>query len=195
MTYPFFVLVFGAILFRRAPLGPHDGRRRAGLCRIAVIFTRDLVIEGDLVLLGTMLVLGSAVAYALYQLFAKPLIDHLGARIFTSIAMSAAGVAVFAHFLLTHGIDSLAVSMPTLALLAALAIFATVLPAFLIATAIGMAGAERTAVFGNISPLVTIVLAVWILGETFTLWHGIGTALVICGILLFTSLTRRAPAG
>lgn len=191
LTYPFFVLVFGAILFRRRLSAPMMGAAGLAYAGIAVIFTRDLVIQGDSVLLGTMLVLGSAVAYALYQLFAKPLIDQLGARIFTSIAMTAAGVVVFAHFLLTHGVESLAVSMPTLGLLAALAIFATVLPAFLIATAIGLAGSERTAIFGNISPLVTIVLAVWVLGETFTLWHGIGTALVICGILLFTSLTRR----
>ena len=38
-------------------------------------------------------------AYAGYQILAKPLIDRLGAQLFTSIAMSAAGPACSSHFL------------------------------------------------------------------------------------------------
>lgn len=193
LTYPFLVLIFGAVLFGRKLTLPVIGAAILAYCGIALIFARDLVIEGDSVLLGTALVLGSAVAYALYQLFAKPLIDVLGSTIFTSIAMAAAGVVVLVHFLLTHPLSALVVDGHVLALLAALGIVATVLPAYAIAAAIGRLGAERTAVFGNISPLVTIVLAVIILGEAFTFWHGAGTALVISGILLFTRLTRRKP--
>ena len=45
---------------------------------IALIFWRDFRIEGDDVVLGAALVFGSAVAYAAYQILAKPLIDRLG---------------------------------------------------------------------------------------------------------------------
>ncbi len=193
LTYPFMVLILGAILFRRKLAWQAVLAALIAYCGIAVIFTRDLAIEGENVLVGTLLVLGAAVTYALYQLFAKPAIDALGSQLFTGIAMSAAGAAVFTHFLSTHPITALAIDASTLMVLMALALLATVLPVFMIAAAIGRIGAERTAVFGNISPIVTIVLAVVILGEDFTLVHGLGTALVIFGILLFTRLTRHKP--
>jgi len=47
-------------------------------------------------------------------------------------------------------------------------------------------GPKRTAVIGNVSPVVTITLAVAVLGEAFTIWHALGTALVLAGVLLFT---------
>ena len=191
LTYPFMVLILGALLFGRRLPGAALAAALLAYGGIAVIFTRDLTIQGDAILAGTGLALGSALAYALYQLCAKPLIDQLGPRLFTAIAMSAAGVLVVAHFLATHSPQALAVSLHTFGLLVALAMAATVLPAFAISAAIGMLGAERTAIFGNISPLVTIVLAIVVLGEPFTPVHGLGTALVISGILLFTRLTRR----
>ncbi|RDE09603.1 DMT family transporter [Pelagibacterium lacus] len=191
LTYPFMVLVLGAILFRRHLSLPAMGAAGLAYLGIAAIFAQDLAIEGHGVLAGTLLALGSALAYALYQLYAKPLIDRLGARLFTAIAMSAAGLLVLAHFALTRPLASLAVDGEAILILAGLAFAATVAPAFAISTAIGTLGAERTAVFGNISPLVTIVLAIIVLGEPFTPLHGVGTALVFCGILLFTRLTRQ----
>jgi len=191
LTYPFMVLILGAVLFGRRLSGGVIGAALLAYAGIAIIFAHDLTIEGDNVLTGTLLVLGAALAYALYQLFAKSAIDALGSALFTGIAMTAAGIAVFIHFLLTHPLAALAIGPSTLGLLVALAAVATVLPVLMIAAAIGRIGAERTAIFGNISPILTIVLAVIILGEPFTPFNGVGTALVICGILLFTRLTRH----
>lgn len=191
LTYPFMVLIFGAILFRRPLTLPVVGAALLAYLGIAIIFGHDLAIEGEAVLAGTALALASAVAYALYQLFAKPLIDTLGPRLFTAIAMSAAAGVVICHFAITQPLAALAIPSDAVVILLLLALAATVAPALTISAAIGLIGAERTAVFGNISPILTIVLAILILGEPFTAIHGIGTALVICGILLFTRLTRR----
>lgn len=191
LTYPFFVLLLGAVFFRRRLNWPAVCAALIAYCGIAVIFTHDLVIEGEQVLLGAALVLGSALAYAFYQLLSKPLIDSLGAQLFTSIAMSAAGLLVVTHFMMTNGVHALALAPQDFALMAGLALVSTVLPAYAISIAIAHIGPERTSMFGNVSPLVTIVLAVGLLGENFTLYHGLGTALVIFGILLFTHLTRR----
>ncbi|WMT88999.1 DMT family transporter [Pelagibacterium sp. H642] len=191
LTYPFIVLVLGAVLFRRRLTAPVIGAALLAYLGIAIIFGHDMVIEGDTVLAGTALALASALAYALYQLFAKPLIDVLGPRLFTAIAMTAAGVMVLVHFFWTHPFSALAIAPDTFWILLALALAATVAPVLLIAAAIGSIGAERTAVFGNISPILTIILAIIVLGEPFTAIHGAGTALVICGILLFTRLTTQ----
>ncbi|WP_332713741.1 DMT family transporter [Pelagibacterium mangrovi] len=198
LTYPFMVLILGAVLFRRRLTIPVIGAALLAYLGIAIIFGHDMVAEGDTVLAGTLLALGSALAYALYQLFAKPLIDALGPRLFTAIAMTAASAMVLVHYFFTHSFAALAVTPDVFFILLTLALAATVAPVSLIAAAIGSIGPERTAVFGNISPILTIILAIIVLGEPFTAVHGVGTALVICGILLFTRLTTqpdgKAPA-
>jgi drug/metabolite transporter (DMT)-like permease len=161
---------------------------------IAIIFWRDFNIEGEHVLLGAALVFGSSIAYAVYQIMAKPLIDKMGPQLFTSIAMSAAGPAVIAHFLLTHQVGELAVSGHAMLLMLAIGTISTVLPAYCISAAIGLVGPERTAVIGNVSPVVTIVLAVTILGEAFTPYHAAGAAMVLLGVVLFTKKSKAKAA-
>ncbi|MBN9310686.1 MAG: DMT family transporter [Devosia sp.] len=186
LTYPFFVVLFGAVFFRRRITGPMAGALVVSYAGIAMIFAHDMAIEGDDVLLGAGLVFGSAVAYAAYQIMAKPLIDRLGAELFTSIAMSAAGPAVVTHFLATHPVGALAVTGNGFLLMLAIGTISTVVPAYCISGAIGLIGPERTAIIGNISPLVTVGLAIFILGEAFTPWHALGTVLVLGGVWLFT---------
>ena len=108
LTYPFFVVLFGAVFFGRKVTPLMIGSLVVSYFGIALIFWHDFSIEGDNVLLGAALVFGSAVVYAAYQILAKPLIDKMGAQLFTSVAMSAAGPAVIVHFLLTHPFSALA---------------------------------------------------------------------------------------
>ncbi|MBK8084342.1 MAG: DMT family transporter [Devosia sp.] len=190
LTYPFFVVLFGAVFFKRRITPPMVLALLVSYAGIAVIFWHDLHIEGDNVLLGAALVFGSAIAYAGYQIMAKPLIDRLGAQLFTSIAMSGAGPAVIAHFLFTHPASDLAVSGTGALLMLAIGTVSTVLPAYCISGAIGLIGPERTAIIGNVSPVVTVGLAISVLGEAFTLWHALGTALVLGGVWLFTRRER-----
>ena len=194
LTYPFFVVLFGAVFFRRRITRPMVAALLVGYLGIAVIFWRDFSVEGDHVLLGSVLVFVSAIVYAAYQILAKPLIDRMGAQLFTSVAMSAAGPAVIAHFLLTHPFGALAVDGHGLLLMLAIGTVSTVLPAYCISAAIGLVGPERTAIIGNVSPVATVGLAVGVLGEAFTIWHAIGTAMVLGGVVLFSRKGKaRAP--
>lgn len=186
LTYPFFVVLFGAVFFRRRVTPAMIGALVVSYVGIAVIFWHDLTMEGDNVVLGAALVFGSALAYAGYQIMAKPLIDKLGSGLFTSIAMSAAGPCVIVHFLATHPIGNLAITGNGFLLMLAIGTVATVLPAYCISGGIALIGPERTAIIGNVSPIVTVVLAVGVLGEAFTIWHAIGTALVLGGVFMFT---------
>jgi len=191
MTSPIFVVLISAIISRRA-IGP---KLLASLLfsyfGLALIFWRDLGLDGSEVIIGSVLVLGAAISYAIYQILAKPLIDEMGARLFTSIAMSAAGAVIMLQFAFTNSLGDLLVDQNAMWLMLAMGTISTVLPAYLIAMSIGMIGPGPTAVMGNISPIVTIVLAVSILGETFSIWHALGAAMVLIGVFSFTRIEAK----
>jgi drug/metabolite transporter (DMT)-like permease len=194
LTYPFFVVAFGILFFKRRITGLMIASLFVSYAGIVIIFARDFSVEGDNVVLGSLLVFGSAFAYAGYQVLAKPLIDKLGAQLFTSIAMSGAGPAVLVHFLLTHPLSAMAINGQGLWLMLAIGLVATVAPAYCISAGIGLIGPERTAIIGNVSPLVTVALSIGILGEAFTPWHALGTALVLVGVWLFSRKAKvKAP--
>lgn len=192
LTYPIFVVLFGTLFFKRKVSRGMAAALGLSYFGLALIFAHDLQIDPRDTMIGASLVLGAAIAYAGYQIMAKPLIDEMGSRLFTSIALSAAGFAVVGQFLLTHQPQELLVGSNAMWLMLAIGTVSTVLPAYLIAAAIGIAGPEPTAVMGNVSPLITITLAVTILGEAFSIWHALGAAFVIGGIFLFTGADRRA---
>lgn len=193
LTYPFLVVLFGAVLFRRRITLPMMVGQVLCYLGIALIFWRDFSSEGPDVMVGAALVLAAAVIYAGYLVIAKPLIDKLGAQLFTSIAMSSAGPAALVHFLLTHPVTDLAVPAPALPLMLAIGTLSTVLPAYCIAGAIRLIGSERTAASSNFTVVTTTVLAIVLLGEPFTLWHFAGTALVLGGV--WVSTLRASAAG
>jgi drug/metabolite transporter (DMT)-like permease len=194
LTYPFFVVAFGLLFFRRKVTWLMGVSLIVSYAGIVIIFARDFSVEGDNVVLGSLLVFGSAFAYAGYQVLAKPLIDRLGAQLFTSIAMSGAGPAVLVHFLATHPVGALAINGHGIWLMLAIGLVATVAPAYCISAGIGLIGPERTAIIGNVSPLVTVALSIGILGEAFTVWHALGTALVLLGVWLFGRKARPKRA-
>jgi drug/metabolite transporter (DMT)-like permease len=72
------------------------------------------------------------------------------------------------------------------------AIFATVLPSFLINASMARISPQAVAMISTISPLVTISLAVWILDEPFTLAHAFGSAMVLAGVGYYTWADMRA---
>lgn len=190
-TYPLFVVLFGAAFFglpfRRRSLGAFA----ISYLGLALIFLTDLRADGAVVAVGAAWVLGSALAFALYQLLAKPVIGRLGAPLFTSIAMTGAAAGTIVQFLATRPLADLAVSPWALEVSAMIAIGATVLPTYVMNAALSKISAQANAVIGTLSPVATLVLAVAILGETVTTADLLGTALVVGGVGLFTLVDRR----
>lgn len=194
-TYPFFGLVFGVLFFGDRfswSVVPGMVVSYAGLL---VIFGWNLATDPDGLWLGTALILASAVTFALYQHFAKRQMNHIGSGLFTCLAMTAAGVCSITHNTVQHGIAGWA-SLPAPVWLwgLALGIVGTVLPSFLMNTGIARIGARATASTGVFGPLFTIAIAIVVLGEPFTIYHAIGTALVLLGSIWFSRADSRVKA-
>ncbi len=194
-TYPLFVMLFGAAYF-----GQSLTRYGITACVItylglAIVFGLDLPEGGLNTVIGTALVLGCAMTFAVNQLMAKGLIKMMGSIYFTTISMIAGGFsAVLVHALIDGDFGA---SPHFLWLSLGCAIFATVLPIFCINGGLARISAQAVAMISTLSPIVTIALAVWILGEPFTLADAIGSGLVLAGVGYYTwaDSTFRLPNG
>lgn len=194
-TYPFFVLLFGVWFFgdrMNWRLVPAMAITYGGLL---VIFAWNLSVQPDGLFLGTALVLGSALTFALYQHLARKQMRLIGAGLFTCIGMSTAACLAIAQSLVVDGPATYAQFSAYIWFLGLmLGVFGTVVPSFMLNGAISRIGPRATASTASFGPIITIVLAVAILGEAFTWVHALGTALVLFGSWLFARLESRRPA-
>ncbi|NVK38534.1 MAG: DMT family transporter, partial [Gammaproteobacteria bacterium] len=109
-----------------------------------------------------------------------------GAGLFTSLAMVSSCLFTQINLLHTPAQTIFEYSTGVYGYAFALAFFSTVIPSYAMSAAIARIGSERTAITGTTGPLFTTLLAVWILGETLTVYHLIGLTLVVIGVYLIS---------
>ncbi|QDV83361.1 EamA-like transporter family protein [Stieleria magnilauensis] len=155
---------------------------------IAMMYSQErLLSDGTHVTWGVILVSGSAISYAIYILLAKPIMQSMGSRQFTSLAMIGSTVFVAIHFLAEGDVAQLTSARPVvLGYGFVLAIVCTLIPSFMINEAIMRIGATRTAVIGSAGPVLTMCLAIGVLHEPSSMGHFIGMGVAIVGVGLVT---------
>ena len=184
-TYPTMVVLFTAWQQGRAP--PRATWIALLLCYagVALVVSHDLRAGAGNVLLGGALVFASAVSYAIYLLRAGPLLARLGSTRVAAWGTVIACMLAVLQFLLLRPVASLAAQpWQVQALSAAMAVFSTVLPVWLLSEAIRQLGAGTAAMIGSLGPVVTLFLAWLVLGEPLGTLQLLGAALVIGGVRL-----------
>ena len=191
-AYPTLVVILGAVIFKHKVTKQQLVALALCYAGIICIFLQDLSLQGKQVIQGSLLILLSALSYAVYMLFSKKHIDRLGSLLFTCISMTSATVATIIHtglVLTITGSDSSGFnsnnwefSPELMAIVLLLTFAATVVPSFMISEAVKRIGAANAALTGTVGPIMTSIMAVVLLGEIFTLYHGLGMVLVILGV-------------
>ncbi len=180
--YPTIVVLLGALFFRE----PLKLRTLVSLfityAGVLLIFSHDLNAYGEEVKVGTALILLSALSFSFYLLFGKSLIAQLGSRLFTSIALTSASIAILSHYALTHSVTNPQVNDEALFWIFVIAIFCTVIPTFFTTAAVERIGADKTGIAAMVGPGFTAIFAVLILSEAFTLFHLGGILLTVFGV-------------
>ncbi|MBO2554201.1 DMT family transporter [Shewanella algae] len=153
--------------------------------------------QGDLARLSTSVVPGdlllllAAVVYALYGVLLKrwslqlPTWDLLYMQILFAVFMLSP-LLLFA--------SSISITQASLPLIAYAAICASILAPWAWIKAIALLGTERTAIFMNLMPIFTAVLASTLLGEQLGVPHYVGGALVLTGVSLVQYRARHPRA-
>jgi drug/metabolite transporter (DMT)-like permease len=144
----------------------------------------------NLFIFGSSMVLLCGITYAFYLVGTGKLIAAMGTSIYTSVAMIAASMGIFTHYLINSfakdHFQSIIYHIPnnTFWYIIALAIIATVIPSFLLSAGMKRLGSNNLSIVTSIGPVATLFQANLILGETFTWQQLVGTGLVILGVLL-----------
>ena len=190
-SYPTWVAVLSVLILRK-PLAKNTLFALAlSYAGIAIIFVSDWQILGDSVVVGSIWVLLSALAFSLYIVLSKPIIDHVGAKEFTVIAMLSSSVITLIHFLSVESPASLIIPMPAFWLIFIMAMLTTVLPTFMLAAAISRIGPAKTAITGTIGPAMTSIFAVFLLDEYFGWPQAIGLIMVVAAVMMMQSKPRK----
>lgn len=144
--------------------------------------------------LGVSLVFASAISFAAYLLLTPRLIHKFGSWNFSGLALSIACIGMLTHYCITtpNPIGLLA-ALPLSVIWygIALGLLVTVLPTILVAQSIARLGAAQTAMIASIGPILTIILATLLLGETLNTIQWFGCALNIIGVLMITLAKKK----
>ncbi len=191
---PTLVLALGWLLYRKTA----SKRQMLGLAisyaGVLLVFGMEIYSHhagGSDVWWGATLVFLSAVSYAIYMVYSAQFVKRIGALRLVGWATTFACLFCIAQFLLARPLSAAIVPEPVIWLSVLNATLCTAVPVLLIMLAIERLGAATVAQTGMIGPLSTILMGVWLLGEPLTPVILAGTALVLTGIYVFTSVTKK----
>lgn len=154
---------------------------------MALVFLGNQHEKSTHLVLGSSLVFAGALAYAGYLVGSGVLIPRFGAVRFTAFALLIATACCFIQYLLSHPLALLTTLPREVWLLSAvLGFFCTFLPASLLTQGIKRIGASQAALISGISPVITLALGAWLLGEQLTLWQFMGAGLILVGVIFIS---------
>ncbi|MCL7762126.1 DMT family transporter [Polaribacter sp. Z014] len=188
-VYPTIVILLNRLLFKQPITKFQALAIFLSYLGIVIAFSDEVDISGNNVYLGGFFVLLSAITYASYLVGSGWLIPKFGVVKFTAYAMLVSCLCVFVHFSFMGETDLFNLPWQVYGYGFVIAIFATVIPSFLVSTSIKMISSSNFAIVAGVGPISTIVLASFFLGERLTLLQFFGTFLVIIGIVI-TSLKQ-----
>ena len=135
-------------------------------------------------MIGNLSVASASFSYAFYLAYSAPAIERLGVARFTAMAMIVSTLATQLHFFLSEPVTALIQPLPIYLYGAAMALFSTVFPVFMLSAAIRRIGSSRAVLIGTLGPVLTIFFGWWLLGEPLSLSQMAGAALVLTGVWL-----------
>jgi len=182
-AYPIFVVIITTLITRQPP---------SARVLLALLLTTlgVVLVTGALNLRltasqwsGMAWILFCSLSIAIYTLIGGELTQRLGSGLFTLTAMSAAAVGMAVHYQIVAGWESVNLSVAVWWTLAALVVFSTVLPLFLMAEGVRRIGASQASLISTLGPPATAIMAQELTGEILAPAQWLGIALVLIGVM------------
>ncbi len=183
-VYPTIVVIISAVFFGKPIHKEVLFALMLSYAGIALAMVHDIHLSGEYVFLGSALVFASTITYAIFLVGSGELIPKVGARRYTAYAMIVSCFAVFIQFAAIRDFSHFDQPIQVYGYGMAMAVFSTVVPAFLLAAAIQRIGASQTSIIGSLGPIATIGMAAVFLSEPVSIIQMIGAGFVLAGIFI-----------
>jgi len=187
--YPAFVVLLAWLVE-----GDRPDRLRAGALAGALAgttLTADLA-AGGIALMGVILGVGSGLWYSLYLTFGARLVRAHDPVTTSALVCSGAAVSFLVLGATANGLI-VPVALAGWAALAGMAVIATALAISTLFAGIARLGVPTAAILSTLEPVITVGLAIALLGETLTFRQLLGATLVLGAALLLQRRTRASP--
>ncbi|WP_237275125.1 DMT family transporter [Tenacibaculum ovolyticum] len=189
--YPTIVLLFNRLFFKHRISKKQQLAIFITYLGIVITFGSEVSISGNNTYIGGFFVLLSAITYASYLVGSGWLIPKFGVVRFTAYAMLVSCICVFIHFGIISNANIFSFSWEVYLLGFLIAVFATVIPSFLVSISIKLINSSNFAIVAGVGPVSTIILAVIFLNETITILQVVGIIIVVLGILLISKNKKK----
>jgi drug/metabolite transporter (DMT)-like permease len=191
--YPTMVVLLSLVFLNKRPTRRQLAALAISYAGIALVVSGQIGAheQGRMFLFGVLMCLSSALSYAIYLVAGSELTRRIGSMRFTAYTMIAATLPAAAQFFALEPMSALGLTARLWWTLLAMVVFATVIPAFMVAEALKRIGANQFALIGAAGPVVTVYAGAIGLEEPVTAIQVAGSVLVISGVLL-VSLKAKA---
>ena len=186
-VYPTITTILAGIIFKRSITWKQIGAIILSYIGICIAFADKIfgTTQEDF-WEGALLIFLSALTFSFYLVGSEKLIPKFGAKRFTSYCMIVSCIAVLIHFSLAGNVEFNNLPNEVYWLGLAIAIFNTVLPSYMMSSAIRVIGASTTAILSSVGPISVLILAYFVLNEPIEWLQVYGTVIVIGGVLLIS---------
>ena len=186
--YPTFVVLFSAILHKKMINRHQAFALLLSYSGLALVFVNTMqhTQSSAQLYLGSAFILCAAISFAIFLLGSGMMIKRIGSTRFTAYSMTVACIATCVHFFIEHRVQALELPVQVYYLAIIMAVFATVLPSFIMNAGIRRVGASSAAILSSAGPIGTLTLAFFLLGEIITIVQLIGAAFVLLGVYVIS---------
>jgi len=158
---------------------------------IIIVFSDQSIRFDEATLTGITLVFLAAIIFAAYTVASVKYIRFYGTIRFSAFAMLGATIATVIHALLINGIDVFLQSTSTYLFIIPMAILSTAMPLILIGKGVIKIGAPNASIISTFGPVITIILAYFLLNENFGFVQVIGGSLILLGVFLIVKVKQK----
>ena len=192
-TFPAIVTV-AAIALGRERFRPRTTAALA-LASLGLVLVLALPGTGALDPVGTALAISAAVIYSTYLLVSEGVVSRVGPLTLCALVCTGATATLTVAGVADGDLDLGAVSPAGYGWLAAIAVISTVAAVGLLFAGIRRVGPTSASILSTTEPVVTVLLAFLVFGESLGAVQLLGGALVLGAAVVLTASARRSPQG
>ncbi len=186
--YPIFVAILSAIFL-------HEKLTRVKIIALVIAFAGTLftVGPGGGQITGILLALAAAMIYSIYIIVGTNVMKHVSAVQSSMVIFASAG-AVYGVLTLINGATFPASNDGWSAILG-ITVIATIIPVVTFLAGLERIGPTNAAMLSTLEPVVTVLLAGWLFGETLLPIVLLGGGLILTAVVILTRSELRNPDG